>query len=216
MANLIPDPLRAARLILQLRRQGITDDAVLSALETVDRGAFVDPSLVALAGDDCSLPIACGQTIPRPLVTAQLFSALELSPAKEERVLLVGSGSGYTAALLAHSARHVFGVERYSTLVASSSARLESSKLENVSVRQGDGLLGLVEHGPFDRILLTGAVVTLPRSLIDQLARGGRLVAPINESGGQVLRALTFDRKVTDYPIASPLGALVEGLANRF
>jgi len=106
MADLIPDPFSAARLVLSLRRQGITDDGVLTALETVDRGVFVSPSLAAMAAEDCALPILCGQTIPRPIVTACLLRALNVSPGKEERVLLIGSGSGYTAALLSQISRH--------------------------------------------------------------------------------------------------------------
>ncbi|MEM1389504.1 MAG: methyltransferase domain-containing protein [Pseudomonadota bacterium] len=216
MVGLIPDPLRAARLILQLRRQGITDDAVLSALETVDRGAFVDDGYAHLANDDCSVPIPCGQLVPRPLVTAQLLSALGLSPAKEERVLLVGSGSGYTAGLLSHSARHVYGVERYKGLVDASKQRLAELKIENVSIRHGDGLKGLSEHGPFDRVLLTGSVTTLPRTLIEQVAANGYLVAPINENGGQVLRCLSHDLKVVDTLISAPLTPLREGVAALF
>ncbi|WOR16353.1 protein-L-isoaspartate(D-aspartate) O-methyltransferase [Hyphomonas sp. FCG-A18] len=216
MADLIPDPLRAARLILQLRRQGITNDAVLSALETVDRGAFVDAKLAELANEDCSVPIACGQTIPRPLVTAQLLSALSISPGKEERILLVGSGSGYTAALLAHSARHVYGIERYKKLVGQSRERLSRLGVENVTIRHGDGLQGLSEHGPFDRILLCGAVTTIPRELLEQLSKDGILVTPLNESDTQVLRILNAERHVSDQPIANPLSALVAGKADHF
>ncbi|MEO1643256.1 MAG: methyltransferase domain-containing protein [Pseudomonadota bacterium] len=216
MAGLIPDPLRAARLILQLRRQGITDDAVLSALETVDRGVFVEDSLSALANDDCSVPIPCGQIIPRPLVTAQLLSALQLSPAREERVLLVGSGSGYTAALLSHSARHVYGVERYKLLAKQSTQRLNDLKISNVTLRHGDGLDGLAEHGPFDRILLAGAVTTLPRRLVEQIAAGGYLVAPINENDGQKVRRLGHDLSVQDTPIATPISGLREKVAQHF
>ncbi|MEM9054104.1 MAG: methyltransferase domain-containing protein [Pseudomonadota bacterium] len=216
MADLIPDPLRAARLILQLRRQGITNDAVLSALETVDRGAFVDTKLSELANEDCSVPIACGQTIPRPLVTAQLLSALSISPGKEERILLVGSGSGYTAALLAHSARHVYGIERYKKLVNQSRERLSELGVENVTIRHGDGLQGLSEHGPFDRILLCGAVATIPRDLLEQLSRDGILVTLLNENDTQVLRILDADRQVSDQPITNPLSALVAGKADHF
>jgi protein-L-isoaspartate(D-aspartate) O-methyltransferase len=216
MADLIPDPLRAARLILQLRRQGITNDAVLSALETVDRGAFVDGKLAELANEDCSVPIACGQTIPRPLVTAQLLSALSISPGKEERILLVGSGSGYTAALLAHSARHVYGIERYKKLVSQSRERLSQLGVENVTIRHGDGLQGLSEHGPFERILLCGAVATIPRELLEQLSKDGILVTPLSENDTQVLRILNAERHVSDQPIANPLSGLVTGKADHF
>ncbi|MEM6651543.1 MAG: methyltransferase domain-containing protein, partial [Pseudomonadota bacterium] len=184
MADLIPDPLRAARLVLSLRRQGITDDGVLTALETVDRGVFVEEDLRAMVAEDCALPISCGQSIPRPIVTAKLLRALQIPPGKQARVLLIGSGSGYTCALLSQISRHVYGVERYERLVEESRTRLNALKVENVSIRHGNGLEGLSQHGPFDRILLTGAVKTIPAVLIQQLAKEGVLVTPIEPSKG--------------------------------
>lgn len=214
MAELIADPLRAARLVLALRRQGITDDAVLSALETVDRSAFVAPEYTKLAVEDCAVPIACGQTLLRPLMTARLLHALEVSPGKEDRVLLVGAGSGYTAALLAQTCRHVFGVERYRGLADAARARLVDLKVENVSIYHGDGLAGLPEHGPYDRILLTGAIRTVPAALMDGLAKGGVLVAPVEgANGAQVLRRLTAARDVIDTPLETRLEVLSDGVA---
>lgn len=214
MADLIPDPLRAARLILSLRRQGITDDAVLTALETVDRGVFVDANLRPLVAEDCALPIPCGQSIPRPIVTAKLLRALHIEPGKDARVLLVGSGIGYTAALLSQISRHVFGVERYERLVEQSRTRLSELGVENVTIRHGNGLEGLPQHGPFDRILLAGAVKTIPSVLMDQLAKDGRLVTPIAHSNGpQILRSIRYDRDVFDEMMPDRLALLTDQTA---
>lgn len=214
MAELIADPFRAARLVLSLRRQGITDDAVLAALETVDRAAFVADDLSALANEDCAVPIACGQTIPKPIVTARLLRALDVSPGKEDRVLLVGAGSGYTAALLAQTCRHVFGVERYRGLAQGAKARLEALKVENVTIRHGDGLLGMAEHGPYDRILLAGAVKTIPAALVEQLTKDGVLVAAVSAAdGAQVLRRVMATKAVSDEPMPIALTMLRGGVA---
>ncbi|MEM1147028.1 MAG: protein-L-isoaspartate(D-aspartate) O-methyltransferase [Pseudomonadota bacterium] len=211
MADLIPDPLRAARLVLSLRRQGITDDGVLTALETVDRGVFVEEDLRAMVAEDCALPISCGQSIPRPIVTAKLLRALQIPPGKQARVLLIGSGSGYTCALLSQISRHVYGVERYERLVEESRTRLNALKVENVSIRHGNGLEGLSQHGPFDRILLTGAVKTIPAVLIQQLAKEGVLVTPIEPSKGpQILRAVTKEHEVIDEMMPNRLAILSE------
>ncbi len=214
MVDLISDPFRAARLVLSLRRQGITNDGVLAALETVDRGAFVTPELASMGGEDCALPILCGQSIPKPVVTARLLKALSVSPGKEDRVLLIGAGSGYTVALLAQISRHVYAVERYRAMVDSARARLAELKVENVTVRHGDGLEGLTEHGPFDRILLAGAVKTIPAVLLEQLTRDGALVAAVaSSSGEQVLRRVTPDKQISDEPMPDTIGLLRRGSA---
>jgi protein-L-isoaspartate(D-aspartate) O-methyltransferase len=214
MADLIPDPLRAARLILSLRRQGITDDGVLTGMETVDRGVFVDEELRAMVAKDCALPIPCGQTIPRPIVTAKLLRALQIEPGKDARVLLVGSGSGYTAALLSQISRHVYGVERYERLVEQSRLRLETLGVDNVTIRHGNGLAGLAQHGPFDRILLAGAVKTIPAVLMEQLSKQGRLVTPIeSKTGAQLLRTVTYERDVIDEHMPDRLAPLTDSLA---
>ena len=214
MADLIPDPLRAARLILSLRRQGITDDGVLTGMETVDRGVFVAENLRPLVTQDCVLPIPCGQSIPRPIITAMLLRALHIAPGKDARVLLIGSGSGYTAALLSQISRHVFGVERYERLVEQSRDRLKQLGVDNVTIRHGNGLAGLSQHGPFDRILLAGAVKTIPAVLMGQLSKQGRLVTPIEtRDGAQILRTVTHDRDVTDEPLPDRLALLSESAA---
>lgn len=212
MADLIPDPLRAARLVLSLRRQGITDDGVLTALETVDRGAFVAETLREIATEDSALPIPCGQSIPRPIVTAKLLRALQIAPGKESRVLLIGSGSGYTAALLSQISRHVYGIERYERLVEQSEERLRALGVDNVSLRHGNGLQGLPQHGPFDRILLTGAIKTIPSVLMDQLGRDGLLVTPIEtKKGPQILRTVSKTKDVIDEPMPDRIALLSEG-----
>lgn len=214
MADLIPDPLRAARLVLSLRRQGITDDGVLTALETVDRGVFVSNDYKAMVAEDCMLPIPCGQSIPRPIVTAKLLRALQIPPGKETRVLLIGSGSGYTAALLSQTCRHVYGIERYERLVEQSRARLEELGVDNVTIRHGNGLAGLPQHGPYDRILLAGAIKTIPSVLVEQLAKDGLLVTPIEHSNGpQILRTVSDTKDVLDEPMPDRLALLSESSA---
>lgn len=214
MADLIPDPLRAARLVLSLRRQGITDDGVLTALETVDRGAFVSDNLKEIAAEDSALPIPCGQSIPRPVVTAKLLRALQIPPGKHARILLIGSGSGYTAALLSQICRHVYGVERYERLVEQSRERLKMLGVDNVSIRHGNGLSGLAQHGPFERILMMGAVKTIPAILIEQLDKDGLLVTPIETSKGpQILRTVSKTKDVIDEPMPDRLALLSENSA---
>lgn len=212
MAELIADPFRAARLILLLRRQGIRDDAVLAAMETIDRGVFVEPSLADLADEDTALPIPCGQMIPKPVVVAQLLGALQATPGKEDRILLIGSGSGYMTALLAQIGRYVWGIDRYRHLVTEARARMLELKVENVTLKYDDGLTGWAEHKPFERILLTGAVSAIPEELTAQLARGGALVAPFNRAGEeQVIRRVGADGSVKDTPILEPLSLLRSG-----
>lgn len=180
MADLIADPFRAARLVLHLRQEGVTEDGVLKAMETIDRGAFVDdPALAAMAFDDCVLPIPCGQIIPRPSLTGHLVQALDLRPAREHRVLVVGMGSGYTATIIAQLAADVFGVERYRRLADQVREKIVDLALPNLAVRHDDGLMGWPERGPFSRILLTGQVDEVPETLLSQLTPSGFLLAPM-------------------------------------
>lgn len=212
MADLIADPFRAARLILLLRRQGIRDDAVLAAMETIDRAVFVEPDLGELAYEDTALPIPCGQMIPKPVVVAQLLGALQMSPGKEDRVLLIGAGSGYMAVLLAQIGRHVWAVDRYQKLVINARARMLELKVENVTLKHADGLAGWPEHKPFDRILLTGAVSGIPEALPAQLSKDGILVTPFNQTGkDQIIRRVAANGRETDFPILEPLPLLRSG-----
>lgn len=208
------DPFRAARFILQLRQQGIRDDAVLSAMETVDRRDFIDKSLHKLAAEDAVLPLPCGQVLPKPLTVAQLLTALEMTPGGKENYLLIGAGSGYTAALMSKLAGKVWAVDRFKTLVDAARSNLDALGIRNVSLRQADGFVGWREHAPYDRILVTGAVTKIPEDLFAQLAAGGKVVAPvIGVDGRQTLRIVTKDGARSHSPLAEPLLPLVEGLA---
>ena len=214
MAELIADPFRAARLVLHLRQVGITDEAVLKAMETIDRGAFVDdPALASLAFEDCILPIPCGQIIPRPAAIGQLLQALEIKTLGQARILVIGVGSGYIAALAAQLGGHVFAVERYARLTDEARRRIIDLKLENVAVRQGDGLAGWPERGPYDRILLTGEVGEVPGGLLEQLTGDGLLVAPMAHGDEQHLVRMDRERKIEGFALRSTLPPLVEGQA---
>ncbi len=214
MAELIADPFRAAHLVLHLRQEGVTDDGVVQAMEVIDRGAFVDDAaLAALAFEDCALPIPCGQIIPKPAATGHLLQALQIKPIKALRLLLIGAGSGYTAALAAQLCADVFAVERFQTLTDAARKRMSRLGLSNVAIRHGDGLFGWPERGPYDRILLTGAVNAVPDVLFGQLARGGRLVAPIATAGGQEILSVTSEGRETRMPFFQGVPPLVEGVA---
>ncbi len=181
MAELIFDPLQGARLILMLRRGGITDSAVLGAIEQVPRSGYVAPELADLAYEDCILPIECGQFIMRPSEIAPLLQALKLHEKTVPRVLMVGAGSGYVMALIAALGAEVFGVERYGRLVQLAKENLEKQGVSRANVKQGDGLEGWPEEGPFDRIVLMGGIGQVPQTLLGQLAPGGFCLGPIGQ-----------------------------------
>ena len=170
---------RAISLIMSLRGQGITDQRVLAAIERTPRECFVDGPFEGNAYENSALPIACGQTISQPYVVAFSTQELELQP--NHRVLEIGTGSGYQAAVLAHLCRMVYTVERHRPLFQAAQARFQQLKLHNVVTRHGDGFLGWAEQAPFDSILLTAAIPEVPQSLIDQLKPGGILVAPVGK-----------------------------------
>lgn len=212
MEELIADPFRAARLVLRLRQEGVTDDGVLRAMEIIDRGAFVDdPALKELAFADCVLPIPCGQIIPRPVATGQLLQALDLGPAREARILLIGMGSGYTAALAGRLAADVFAVERYDRLTDLARQRIVRLGLDNLAVRHSDGLLGWAERGPYDRILMTGQVDEVPRELFDQLRSGGLVIAPMQHEGRQHIARMAVDGSTEWLGLTHALPPLVAG-----
>jgi protein-L-isoaspartate(D-aspartate) O-methyltransferase len=212
MEELIADPFRAARLVLRLRQEGVTDDGVLRAMETVDRGAFVDdPALKELAFADCVLPIPCGQIIPRPVATGQLLQALDLGRQPEARILIIGMGAGYIAALASRLAADVFGVERYDRLTDRARQRIVKLGLGNGAVRQGDGRLGWPERGPYDRILLTGLVDEVPQVLFEQLRAGGSVIAPMIHEGRQQIARITADGATEWLGLTHDLPPLVAG-----
>src|SRR5215211_2845776 len=167
--------------LLSLRRRGISNAAVLRAMDEVPREQFVDAPHADCAYADQALPISCGQTISQPFVVAYMTEQLGAGP--EHRVLEVGTGSGYQAAVLAHLARHVVSVERYRTLAEAARKRLEQVGLTNVTVIVGDGLAGVPAHAPYDRIIVTAAAERIPEALVDQLAEGGVMVLPLGPHG---------------------------------
>jgi len=185
------DP-RAIELVMALRRQGITDTRVLSAIETIPRDVFVDQPFETHAYDNSALPIACGQTISQPYVVAFATQALEIDP--KHRVLELGTGSGYQAAILSPLCRMVYTVERHKPLLAQAEERFKKIHLTNIVTRHGDGLKGWPEAAPFDRILLSAAVPEVPQSLIDQLKPGGILIAPV---GGDAQSARGVSQSLT-------------------
>jgi protein-L-isoaspartate(D-aspartate) O-methyltransferase len=171
---------RAISLIMALRGQGITDQRVLSAIERTPREMFVDEPFETSAYDNTALPIACGQTISQPYIVALSSQELEVQPS--HRVLEIGTGSGYQAAVLAQLCRMVYTVERHKPLLLEAQVRFKELKLHNVVTRHGDGFQGWPEQAPFDRILLTAAIPELPDSLVNQLKPGGILVAPVGQA----------------------------------
>jgi protein-L-isoaspartate(D-aspartate) O-methyltransferase len=184
---------------LTLRRRGISDQTVLRAMEDIPRDLFVDAADRADAWRDSALGIACGQTISQPFVVAYMTEQLQLSPA--HRVLEIGTGSGYQAAILSRLCRQVLTIERYRTLADSARKRLAKLGCDNVEVMLGDGFDIPADAGQFDRILVTAAMEQIPESLTQRLEPGGILIAPVGpHQGTQTLVRLTrtdtgFDRK---------------------
>jgi protein-L-isoaspartate(D-aspartate) O-methyltransferase len=167
----------AARLVAELRRH-VSDERVLAAIERVPREAFVPDDLREHAYDNTALGIGCGQTISQPLVVARMTEVLELRP--EDRVLDVGTGSGYHAAVLAQLTRHVWSIERHADLSVRAAEALAQAGVRNVTLLVGDGSLGLPEQAPFDAINVAAAGGRDALSALEaQLAPGGRLVAPV-------------------------------------
>jgi protein-L-isoaspartate(D-aspartate) O-methyltransferase len=176
------------RLLKELR-QGVADERVLTAVRNVPRDVFVPDDLQAEAWDNVPLPIGCGQTISQPLVVARMCELLDLR--STDRVLDVGTGSGYHAALLASLAAHVYSIEVHPELSERAAQRLAAAGVENVTLVVGDGSRGLPAHAPYDAINVAAAAGgAVPPALAEQLAAGGRLVAPV-EDGEQRLVLLT-------------------------
>ena len=168
--------------LLDLRRRGIMDQRVLRAMDQVPRENFVAPDYADEAYADQALPIACGQTISQPYVVAYMSEQLAVAPG--HRVLEIGAGSGYQAAVLSRLAREVVTVERYRTLAETARARLATLGYDNVTVVVGDGFAGHPERAPYDRIIVTAAAEDIPEPLVAQLAEGGVMVLPLGPHGG--------------------------------
>jgi len=167
---------------LGLRRRGISDQAVLRAVEEVPRERFVASRLIGSAYADQALPIDCGQTISQPYVVAYMTEQLEVEP--YHRILEVGTGSGYQAAVLSRLAREVVSIERYRTLADAARERLATLGYSNVTILSGDGFAGVPERAPFDRIMVTAAAEEVPAALVDQLAARGKMVLPLGPRSG--------------------------------
>ncbi len=177
-----------ARLILALRSQGVTDPAVLAAIERTPRDLFTPELFKERSWEDSALPIACGQTISQPFIVGLMTQALTLEP--RARVLEIGTGSGYQTAVLSRLARLVYTIERYRTLKREAESRFETLGLTNVITKFGDGGQGWPEQAPFDRILVTAAAPSEPKLLLRQLKPAGVLVAPIGK--GPVQRLMRY------------------------
>jgi protein-L-isoaspartate(D-aspartate) O-methyltransferase len=188
-----------AQLIMTLRGQGIGDATVLSALESVPRELFVPPALRQHAYENASLPIALDQTISQPYVVARMTEALRLTG--RERVLEIGCGSGYQAAILTLLCRRVYSMERFKPLLVDAENRLRDLRISNISLRHGDGVKGWPEAAPFDRIILTCGSAKIPDILLQQLKIDGIMVAPEGTDSAQQLVVVTrrengFEREV--------------------
>ncbi|MBC7139303.1 MAG: protein-L-isoaspartate(D-aspartate) O-methyltransferase [Defluviimonas sp.] len=171
---------RKMRFLYTLRSKGVTDARVLSAMEKVDRGAFVRGLFAERAYEDMPLPIACGQTISQPSVVGLMTQALEVSP--RDKVLEVGTGSGYQAAILSHLARRIYTVDRHRRLVREAEAVFRALNLANITAITEDGSHGLPDQAPFDRIIVTAAAEDPPGPLLAQLRIGGIMVLPVGQS----------------------------------
>jgi protein-L-isoaspartate(D-aspartate) O-methyltransferase len=180
---------RADMVSRQIRRRGIADEAVLQAMGRVPRHAFVPTSQLSAAYEDCALPIGHGATISQPYVVALMTEALRIEPGL--RVLEVGTGSGYQAAVLAACGVSVFSIERIAALHDRAARALVDTGFADVRLRVGDGSRGWPEEAPFDRIIVTAAAPAVPEALMDQLAEGGVLVAPVGDEWLQIVRVYT-------------------------
>lgn len=194
---------RARMVEQQLRARNITDERVLEAMARVPRHRFVPIDMRGSAYSDGPLPIGDGQTISQPYIVAYMTQLLELEP--EERVLEIGTGSGYQAAVLAHVAGEVYSVERIPMLAERAKAILSDLGLDKVQVFQRDGTKGLPENAPYDGIIVTAAAPSVPEPLKEQLADGGRLVLPVGGRGGQVLQRWIRDGDELEQQRLSPV-----------
>jgi protein-L-isoaspartate(D-aspartate) O-methyltransferase len=207
------DAERKMRFLYALRSKGVTDARVLGAMETIDRGVFVTGLFAERAYEDMPLPIACGQTISQPSVVGLMTQALAVSA--RDKVLEVGTGSGYQAAILSQLARRVYTVDRHRRLVREAEARFAALGLANITALTADGSFGLPDQAPFDRILVTAAAEDPPGPLLAQLRIGGIMVLPVGQSDTvQSLIKVTRGERGYDYEELRPVRfvPLVEGL----
>ncbi len=170
-------PNHKIRLVMELRRSGVTDTRVLSAIERTPREAFCPPQFLDRAYEDTALPIAHGQTLSAPTVVGLMTQAIEVGA--RHKVLEVGTGSGYQASVLSHLCRRLYTIERHRPLLADAEARFRDLRINNIVSLHGDGWAGWPAQAPFDRIIVTAAPDAVPAALVDQLAVGGLLVLPV-------------------------------------
>ncbi|PZX18316.1 protein-L-isoaspartate(D-aspartate) O-methyltransferase [Palleronia aestuarii] len=202
------------KFLFALRSRGVTDARVLGAMEKVDRGLFVKGIFADRAYDDMPLPIACGQTISQPSVVALMTQALDVQP--RDKVLELGTGSGYQAAILSHLARRVYTMDRHKRLVEEARETFEALGLANITTFTADGSRGFPEQAPFDRIIVTAAAEDPPGPLLAELRIGGIMVVPVGQSDAvQTLIKVTRREGGFDYEELRPVRfvPLLEGLA---
>jgi protein-L-isoaspartate(D-aspartate) O-methyltransferase len=188
----MPDRFQKQRMKMidaQIRARGITDQRVMKAMEKIPRHLFVDEGLIDQAYNDNPLPIDRQQTISQPYIVALMTEAMEL--AGKEKVLEIGTGSGYQTAILAELAERVFSIERIASLAAGARRILDELSYYNVAIRVGDGTYGWREESPFSAIMVTAGAPQIPRLLTEQLVIGGRLVVPVGNRNSQILLKLT-------------------------
>lgn len=207
---------RRIRLIMDLRNSGVTDTAVLSAMERIPRESFVEESFLDQAWANRALPISCGQTISQPLVVGLMTQALALTD--RMRVLEIGTGSGYQAAILSRLCRRLYTIERHRDLLAVAETRFTAMSLHNITTQAGDGWKGWPRQAPFDRILVTAAAPVVPQELVAQLSDdGGIMVLPVGEASSadqMVVRVTKSGGKLSSeqlFPVR--FVPLVEGVA---
>ncbi|WP_424986081.1 protein-L-isoaspartate(D-aspartate) O-methyltransferase [Microbulbifer sp. S227A] len=208
-----PEPETKMQFLFALRSRGVTDKRVLQAMEEIDRGMFVRGIFANRSYDDMPLPIACGQTISQPSVVGLMTQALHLSP--RDKVLEVGTGSGYQAAILSRLVRRVYTVDRHARLVREASQAFSALGLSNITAMTADGSFGLPEQAPFDRIIVTAAAEDPPGPLLAQLKINGIMVVPVGQSDAvQTLIRVLRTETGYDYEEIRPVRfvPLLEGL----
>jgi len=187
-----------ARMVERLREQGIADARVLEAMAAVPRHLFVEEALASRAYEDTALPIGFGQTISQPFVVARMIEIL-IRDRQLGKVLEIGTGCGYQAAVLASLAAEVYSVERIKELHERARANLRDLRLKNLRLAHGDGAAGLEKAAPFDSIILAAAAPQMPQALLHQLARGGRMILPLREPGAGAQRLVLVERSRLGY-----------------
>ncbi|MCI2398680.1 protein-L-isoaspartate(D-aspartate) O-methyltransferase [Aliiroseovarius subalbicans] len=213
MSEAVTDAERKMQFLFALRSHGVTDPKVLGAMEAVDRAPFVKGLFSERAYEDMPLPIACGQTISQPSVVGLMTQALDVQP--RDKVLEIGTGSGYQAAILSKLARRVYTIDRHRRLVREARLLFENNDMHNITTMTGDGSRGLPEQAPFDKIIVTAAAEDPPGPLLAQLAIGGIMVVPVGQSDAvQSLIKVTRHDTGYDYEELLPVRfvPLLEGL----